>query len=52
MPGEDNYDRRGRKTLGQDVRYIFLGCGVVVGVVIVSYIVYAILLVNSGWTGR
>lgn len=52
LPGDDPYDRRGRKTAGNDYRTIALGCGVVVGTVVLIYVVYAILLVASGWNGR
>jgi len=52
LPGNGEYDRGERKSLGRDIRQVLTGCGIVVLLVILTYVAYAVLLVHSGWTGR
>lgn len=52
MPGDGEYDRGERKQLGRDVRSVLAGCGIVVGVIVLTYVVYALLLMLGGWKGR
>jgi hypothetical protein len=52
LPGDAKYDRQEGKAFRQDVVYVLGGCGIVVLVVILTFVVYAILLVKSGWNGR
>jgi hypothetical protein len=52
LPGDGEYDRKERNAWSQDARYVMGGCGVVVGIVILVYVVYAILLIASGWHGH
>jgi hypothetical protein len=49
LPGDGEYDRGERKQFGRDVRSVLTGCGIVVGIVVLTYVVYAALLVLSGW---
>ena len=51
MRGDGEYDRGERKQFGRDLRSVFAGCGIVVGIIVLTYVVYAVLLVFSGWNG-
>jgi hypothetical protein len=51
LPGERDYDRKERKAWSQDARYALTGCGIVVLIVVLTYVVYAIALFASGWKG-
>ena len=51
MPGDGEYDRGERKQFSRDVRSVLTGCGIVVGIIVLTYAVYAVLLVLSGWNG-
>jgi hypothetical protein len=52
LPGRHEYDRGERKAVGRDAMAVLGGCGVVILVVVLTYVVYAVLLVRSGWHGR
>jgi len=49
LPGE--YQRGERKEFVRDFGLWFAGCGIVVLIVLLAFIVYAVLLVRSGWHG-
>jgi hypothetical protein len=48
-PGE--YDRGERKEFAREFRSWLFGCGIIVLIVILAFVVYAILLIASGWRG-
>jgi len=52
LPGDGEYDRGERKKWKDDARFALAGCGIVVGIVIATYVVYTILLVAMHWQGR
>jgi hypothetical protein len=52
LPGEGEYDRGERKQLRGDVKAVFAGCGIVVGIIVLTYVAYAAMLFLSGWQGR
>lgn len=51
MPGDGEYDRGERKQLGRELRLWLIGCGIVVLITLAAFVVYALLLINSGWRG-
>ena len=52
MPGDGEYDRGERQRFRQEIRSVLTGCGIVVGIIILTYVAYAAMLVLSGWKGR
>jgi hypothetical protein len=51
LPGDGEYDRHERKELAGDFRLWLAGCGIVVLITLIAFVVYAILLIHSGWKG-
>jgi hypothetical protein len=51
LPGDGEYDRHERKEFGDDFRLWLAGCGIVVLITVAAFVVYAILLFQSGWKG-
>jgi hypothetical protein len=49
LPGE--YDRGERKELAREFRLWLIGCGIVVLIVLLTFAIYAVLLLTSGWHG-
>jgi hypothetical protein len=49
LPGDGEYDRGEREQAGRDVKSVLAGCGIVVGIIILTYVVYAGMLILSGW---
>ena len=50
MP-EDEYDRHEGRELARDLRLWLAGCGIVVLIAVLAFVVYAVLLMHSGWRG-
>jgi hypothetical protein len=51
LPGEGGYDRGERKELSREFRMWLAGCGIVVLILVFCFVVYAVLLIRSGWHG-
>jgi len=51
LPGDGEYDRHEGKEFGDDARLWLVGCGIVVLITLAAFVVYAVLLVHSGWKG-
>jgi len=51
LPGSGEYDRGERKQLGRELRWWLAGSAIVVLFTLLSFVVYAVLLVRSGWHG-
>jgi len=45
------YDRGERKELGREFRSWLVGCGIVLLIVLLTYALYAVLLISSHWRG-
>lgn len=52
LRGDPRYERGNRKEWKNDILTVLSGCGIVVLVIVLTYVVYAVLLVHSGWRGR
>jgi hypothetical protein len=51
LPGDGEYDRGEKREAARDLRMWLAGCAIVVLIVIVSFAIYAVLLIRSGWHG-
>lgn len=51
MPGDGEYDRGERREFTRDLRDWLAGCGIVVLILVIAFVVYAVLLARSGWHG-
>jgi len=51
LPGDGEYDRHERQEYGRDFRWWLAGCGVVVLITVAAFVIYAVLLIHSGWRG-
>jgi len=51
LRGRGEYDRGERKELARELRVWLAGCGIVALIVVLSFVIYAVLLVRSGWHG-
>jgi len=51
LPGDGEYDRKEKAQAGRELRQWLLGCALVVLIIVLTYVVYAVLLVRSGWQG-
>jgi len=51
LPGDGEYDRKERASAGKDFRQWLAGCAIVVAIIVLTYVLYAVLLVHSGWRG-
>ena len=51
MPGDGEYDRKEHASAGKEFRQWLVGCAIVVAIIVLSYVLYAVLLVHSGWRG-
>lgn len=49
--GDGEYDRGEKQEFARDFRSWLAGCAVVVLIVVISFAVYAVLLIRSGWHG-
>lgn len=51
MPGDGEYDRKEKAETSREFRYWLMGCALVVLIIVLTYLVYGVLLVRSGWRG-
>ena len=51
LPGDGEYDRKERAEAAREFRYWLMGCALVVLIIVLTYLVYGVLLVHSGWRG-
>ena len=51
LPGDGEYDRGERKELSREFRMWLAGCGIVVLILVICFVIYAVLLIKSGWHG-
>ena len=51
LPGDGEYDRHERDQYARDFRLWLAGCGIVVAITLVAFVIYAVVLIRSGWHG-
>jgi hypothetical protein len=51
LPGDGEYDRKEKEQAAFELRQWLKGCALVVVIIILTYVLYAFLLIRNGWHG-